>query len=189
MRKGSKHSVKTRLKMSTAIRKSSVRPPCKESTKLKLRTIYLGSTRSNETKQKISASLKERNKNCRKKSEEQFCKNNHDTFTVGRTNLGICKVCNSIYKKEWYLVKSCERIGITVEFYNSLPKVCSFPDCGTTVPGGTGTFHKDHDHTTGKFRGLLCQKHNRQVADLTLSEAHRVVDYLKRFDPLSLKSN
>jgi RNase P subunit RPR2 len=33
--------------------------------------------------------------------------------------------------------------------------------CGTTEPGGMGSFHVDHDHETGEIRKLLCMNCNR----------------------------
>lgn len=36
--------------------------------------------------------------------------------------------------------------------------VCAI--CATTQPGGQGTWHVDHDHSSGKIRGLLCQRCN-----------------------------
>lgn len=54
----------------------------------------------------------------------------------------------------------CKRVGVTVEYYNNLPKRCSLEHCDSKVPGGIGDWNLDHDHKTGKFRGLLCRKHN-----------------------------
>jgi len=57
----------------------------------------------------------------------------------------------------------CKKVGITIDHYNALPKKCSFVRCTATTPGGRGDWHLDHDHKTGKFRGLLCSKHNTQL--------------------------
>jgi hypothetical protein len=55
--------------------------------------------------------------------------------------------------------------GITIEYYDDILKaqggVCAI--CGTDVPGGTGRFHVDHDHKTGKIRGLLCSNCNAML--------------------------
>ena len=87
-----------------------------------------------------------------------------------------------ISKKATALKVRCTRVGITVEYYDSLPKKCSFPRCNALKAGGMGDWHMDHNKITGKFRGLLCFTHNRKVSDLTLEEAEGVVEYLKSVD-------
>lgn len=54
------------------------------------------------------------------------------------------------------------KYGITLDQYDNILEsqggVCAI--CGTDTPGGKGRFHVDHDHKTGKIRGLLCVKCN-----------------------------
>lgn len=55
-----------------------------------------------------------------------------------------------------------KRYGITLTEFDSLlasqGHKCAM--CGTSEPGGMGTFHVDHCHRTGKIRALLCTKCN-----------------------------
>lgn len=41
------------------------------------------------------------------------------------------------------------------------PTTCEI--CGQPPNGRTRTLHLDHDHKTGKFRGWLCDSHNRAL--------------------------
>lgn len=52
--------------------------------------------------------------------------------------------------------------NITLDEYNLLLKEQDYKCalCGTEKAGGRGTFHVDHDHKTGKVRGLLCHHCN-----------------------------
>ena len=53
--------------------------------------------------------------------------------------------------------------GLTLKDYENLLKkqggCCKI--CGTKEPGGHGVFVVDHDHVTGRVRGLLCSNCNR----------------------------
>lgn len=56
------------------------------------------------------------------------------------------------------LARRMRRYKITVEQFKALlANGCSI--CGAELDGGNTT-HIDHNHDTGKFRGLLCQTHN-----------------------------
>lgn len=55
------------------------------------------------------------------------------------------------------------KYGLTLEQYDAMLAsqngACKI--CNSFTPGGTsGRFHVDHDHTTGKIRGLLCHHCN-----------------------------
>jgi hypothetical protein len=61
------------------------------------------------------------------------------------------------------LRRCCKKAGITLEVYNAQPKECSI--CHSTNPGTRKdkplkSWPIDHDHITGKFRGLLCSSCN-----------------------------
>lgn len=56
------------------------------------------------------------------------------------------------------------KYGITIEDYDRILQTqggCAI--CGTKTPGGRGRFHVDHDHITGKIRGLLCSGCNTKL--------------------------
>ena len=59
-------------------------------------------------------------------------------------------------------------------------KCCAI--CRSDDPSGFKYFHIDHDHTTGKIRGLLCSKCNTAIGlfgeDIAVMNA--ALDYLKR---------
>lgn len=68
--------------------------------------------------------------------------------------------------------------GITLDDFNVMLKEqndrCAI--CHTNVPGGPGSpgsFAVDHDHTTGKVRGLLCARCNRNLAIVENVEFNR----------------
>lgn len=61
------------------------------------------------------------------------------------------------------LRRCCKKVGITLETYYAQPKECSA--CHTKDPGSRKdkplkSWPIDHDHVTGKLRGLLCSPCN-----------------------------
>lgn len=73
--------------------------------------------------------------------------------------------------------------GITLKQYDKLLEKqnnkCKI--CGTKIPGGRGRFHIDHNHSTGKIRGLLCMNCNRMLghAKDNIEVLAKAIIYLK----------
>ena len=94
-----------------------------------------------------------------------------DEFTQSSKALAgknsICKVCSNAYQREWTKanpdkVRAYHRrkqIGVTPEEYDEA--VRTTPACPICGGEWTKTPHADHDHETGKFRGVLCGSCNR----------------------------
>jgi hypothetical protein len=74
--------------------------------------------------------------------------------------------------------------GITREQYENMllnqGGKCAI--CNSATPGGRGRFHIDHDHATGKIRGLLCNHCNTGIGNLfdNISILHSAIGYLER---------
>jgi hypothetical protein len=75
------------------------------------------------------------------------------------------------------------KYGITLEDYEATLEAqgggCKI--CGDPPPEG-GSLHVDHDHVTGKIRGLLCFRCNNAIGDLRddVDLIYRMLDYLDR---------
>ena len=80
------------------------------------------------------------------------------------------------------------KYGITLEDYERMFEehggVCAI--CGESRPEER-TLHLDHDHETGKIRGLLCFRCNNALGDFEEQYAlfQRAADYLDRDDALA----
>lgn len=60
------------------------------------------------------------------------------------------------------------RYGLTLRDYDKLLESQDYSCklCGSSDPGGRGRFHVDHNHQTGKVRGLLCHHCNLGLGHL-----------------------
>lgn len=110
-----------------------------------------------------------------------------------------CKQCKTQSVKECHktrngkltLIRSClkKRYGITLTEYNKMFKkqngvcvICKKPE---TVSHHVGVFFRlsvDHNHKTGKIRGLLCLKCNRAIGlfEHKIKNLQKAINYLKR---------
>lgn len=119
--------------------------------------------------------------------------------------LKTCKKCQSEYAMSWVdknpdkaldsLLR--RRYGITLDEYNALLAeqggvcaICGEPPRIYSSPGGRRRQGRqvrprlvvDHDHTTGKVRGLLCHPCNSGIGNLKddVATVRAALDYLER---------
>lgn len=77
-----------------------------------------------------------------------------------------------------------KKYGITTEQRDALLAAQNFrcAVCATDTPGGRGTWHVDHCHTSGRVRGLLCCQCNRGLGQFKDNPALllNAANYLKK---------
>ncbi len=95
------------------------------------------------------------------------------------------KVKSKIYHRKHLLMKD---YGMTIEEYNSIlfkqKGCCAICESGQPdVQGRKNSFHVDHDHKTGKVRGLLCHNCNVTIGLMKDSPLllHKAATYLELF--------
>lgn len=122
---------------------------------------------------------------------KQFCKLGHDTAIIGRDKCGNCKECRRKYASVHRLLNPDmhknhalkKEFGITLVEYNKMFEaqqgLCL--GCYKHQSEFKITFAVDHDHATGKVRGLLCMRCNTKVDKHSTPEVlRRLADYLER---------
>src|ERR1035437_4775008 len=88
-----------------------------------------------------------------------------------------CKRCHSVRNR-------MAKYGVTDEWYQAVLAAqsggCSI--CKAKKPGGRGSWHVDHDHSTGKNRGLLCHSCNLLLGHAKDSTEilQNAIDYLNK---------
>ncbi|MEK6884804.1 MAG: endonuclease VII domain-containing protein [Nanoarchaeota archaeon] len=89
---------------------------------------------------------------------------------------------NQERRKAYYLAYYYK---ITTEEYNQLLKsqngICAFPSCRRII------LHVDHDHKTGKVRGLLCTQHNVGLGSFkdNIQQLAEGIEYLQKYEDTS----
>ena len=102
-----------------------------------------------------------------------------------------CRGCNNKHRKLNYSFhkKRNEKLkanyGLTLEEFDQIlisqNNKCAI--CKSDNPGGRGTFHVDHNHTTGQVRGLLCHWCNFMIGQCKEDPEilRSGIDYLKKW--------
>lgn len=134
-----------------------------------------------------------------------ICKQGHNTSVSGKYENGDCIVCRRQYHQlrwnsflpdqrsdsnakrkqrnwnKWGIVNK-DGTPYTLEDYerdyqgqDGKCKLCNVPATKLCA---------DHDHESGLFRALLCNRCNRKVGSLTTEEALKVAAYLKLCNPM-----
>jgi len=100
-------------------------------------------------------------RDCERKYTRDYCRK-YETWKIPRVR-EYRKTYGVVHKdriRKWWLNK---KYNITVEQFDQMVEMqnnkCAI--CGSSLEGIKQNRHVDHDHKTGKVRGILCHKCNR----------------------------
>lgn len=105
------------------------------------------------------------------KEESAFCRNKNrpDGLQI------YCRLCMATYQREWNLRT---QFGLSVTDYEEMLAsqggVCAI--CGN--PPKRNNLSVDHDHVTGKIRGILCPRCNLHV-EWAIDHATEIAQYME----------
>lgn len=104
-----------------------------------------------------------------------------------------CKDCNRIRRRKWWTsekgrrssanTRLKQRFGVTIEEYEEMLEAagnkCEI--CEVTRSTGGKRLGIDHDHKTGKFRGILCDSCNLGIGNFkdNISILKKAIKYLR----------
>ena len=116
-------------------------------------------------------------------SRKTHCPKGHpydkaNTAIFSGRNARVCRECSKLKSKSNRLKK----YGLTTESYSTfLDKQNNC--CALCLKQFTSTPHIDHDHTTGKVRGLLCYPCNSGLGQFEddIERLQRAISYLKQY--------
>lgn len=115
------------------------------------------------------------------------CRNCNEDNLINNSNQVNCTACINKYGKD-RLMWIWKRYKITAKgveiLYNKQKGKCAICHKEVTIEKGSNPEEQaciDHDHSTGKIRGILCRKCNRALGQLgdSLETINGVVLYLK----------
>jgi Recombination endonuclease VII len=100
---------------------------------------------------------------------KQFCLRGHDKYITGKTKSGSCIACNKLKESDYswkaWGIRNIDGSQFTTIDYDRAYQIqggrCANKACNKHQSELNRTFHVDHDHKIGIFRGLLCDKCNQ----------------------------
>jgi len=116
-------------------------------------------------------------KSCRSKDAREYRLENKEKYIENNRNWRKNNPGKYSKRTRGYVLK---RYGISEEEYDEIFEKQSGV-CAICKDKPTGTLHIDHDHVTGKVRGLLCHRCNTSMGLMKENKDNlgNMIDYLK----------